>query len=299
MAQETILFAGNGNGESDRIIKKLSLSGYRVSQVESGEEALAICRSEPPGLVLLDADIRDTHAFEVARQLHEAGIPFLYVSNSHTPENINQAAALGAQGYLLKPLDFLHAEPAIRTALERAKEFAELHKSEESLSKALSSSRAISLAVGLTMERYGISADDAFETLRRYSRSSRKKMEAVATALVEYPDEVDLSAHVAAVPVRMLFEMASDPIFVLDMQLNFREVNEAACKHTGYSRSELLRMHPMGFNDEASIRNMPKHAEVLKRDRQATFEAVHIRKDGTRVPVGKCMPELLHMVSRI
>ncbi|MBI4938775.1 MAG: PAS domain S-box protein [Nitrosomonadales bacterium] len=91
--------------------------------------------------------------------------------------------------------------------------------------------------------------------------------------------------RLAADVYRQLFEYAADPIFILDTEGNFIEVNRAACDHVGYSRNELLRMRPEHIDDDASRARIPERMAQLKRERQATFEAVHVHRNGTHIPV--------------
>jgi diguanylate cyclase (GGDEF)-like protein/PAS domain S-box-containing protein len=83
----------------------------------------------------------------------------------------------------------------------------------------------------------------------------------------------------------MLFEHAADPIFVLDIEGNFIGINQAACHHTGYSRDELLQMRPEHLDDEASRKKIPERIAQIRRDHHASFEAVHVRRDGKHIPV--------------
>lgn len=83
----------------------------------------------------------------------------------------------------------------------------------------------------------------------------------------------------------LVFENAADPIFILDISRHFIEVNQAACDHLGYSRDELLRMGPQDIDDPSAQDKIPERFAQLKREGKASFEAVHIRKDGRRVPV--------------
>lgn len=84
---------------------------------------------------------------------------------------------------------------------------------------------------------------------------------------------------------REFFELAADPIFVLDVNGKFVEVNRAACQHTGYSHEELLKMSPSDIDDPEHRQRIPERFAQLQRDREATFEAVHVHRDGRRIPV--------------
>lgn len=84
---------------------------------------------------------------------------------------------------------------------------------------------------------------------------------------------------------REFFELAADPIFVLDIEGKFVEVNQAACKHTGYNRDELLQMTPADIDDQEHQQKIPERFAQLRRDREAIFEAVHVHRSGRRIPV--------------
>lgn len=84
---------------------------------------------------------------------------------------------------------------------------------------------------------------------------------------------------------RQLFENAADPIFILDTEGNFIEVNRAACDHTGYSREELLRMRPEHIDDAATREKIPERMAQIKAERLIAFEGVHVHRDGTPIPV--------------
>lgn len=85
---------------------------------------------------------------------------------------------------------------------------------------------------------------------------------------------------------RLFFEFAPDPIFVLNVETHFFvEVNQAACNHSGYSRSELLNMGPKDIDSPVDQDKIPERIAQLIRDRKATFETIHIHRSGKLIPV--------------
>jgi DNA-binding NarL/FixJ family response regulator len=87
----------------------LERAGYRVSLARSGEEALALSRSERPAVVVLDVKLPGVSGYEVCRQLKDAfgdGFPVIFVSGVRT-EAFDRAAGLlvGADDYLVKPFE--------------------------------------------------------------------------------------------------------------------------------------------------------------------------------------------------
>ena len=72
----------------------------------------------------------------------------------------------------------------------------------------------------------------------------------------------------------------------MDEQLTVVDVNRQACESLGYSREELIGMHPRDFDvglDEAVHRRGSWSAPPPVRS--ITFETRHRRKDGTVFPV--------------
>jgi PAS domain S-box-containing protein len=90
--------------------------------------------------------------------------------------------------------------------------------------------------------------------------------------------------------LRILFNGINDAVFVHEGPENgnpgrFIEVNDPACVRLGYSRSELLTMRPMDIDAPETVPNVPKMMERLYANGYAVWEGIHVRKDGTRIPV--------------
>ncbi len=89
---------------------------------------------------------------------------------------------------------------------------------------------------------------------------------------------------------RYLFQNASDKIFLVKIRDDglpgrFVEVNDAACRSLGYSRKELLSMALRDIEGITGSPNMEKIMKILRKKRRTTFEADHVRKDGSRIKV--------------
>ena len=74
--------------------------------------------------------------------------------------------------------------PAVENALARSRDIGKLRSSEEHLSTALTQSREISIAIGMLMERYAMTAEEAFEMLRAHARGTRSKTTDVAKGVI-------------------------------------------------------------------------------------------------------------------
>ena len=189
--------------EDDRLVlhtlaRGLRDAGYRILEADSGETAMQLCSENHPDLALLDMRLTGMSGIDFAQWLNATlGTPFLFLSAYGDAETVEAAAKLGALGYLVKPLDVPQVLPAIYTALQRAREIQKLHQTELDLSTALKTSRNISIAVGLGMEKFGIGADESFEALRAYCRNKREKMVDVADQIIKGGQGVDLAPYLS------------------------------------------------------------------------------------------------------
>lgn len=86
-----------------------------------------------------------------------------------------------------------------------------------------------------------------------------------------------------------LFNRANDAIFFyeqndLGVPSKFLDVNEAACQRLGYSKQELLSKSPVDIADKEYYDKFDSTFRSILQG-NTTFEWVHIRKDGSKIPV--------------
>lgn len=159
--------------------------GFDVIEAVSGEEAVHLAKEKSPDLAILDVRMPGLSGIETAQRLRrETTVPFIFLSAYGDTDVVKQAAVEGALGYLLKPIDVPQMVPLIEAALARAAEIRALRANEAHLNTALAAGRETSVAVGLLMERKRLTLADAFETLRSYARSQRRKVQDVAGEMV-------------------------------------------------------------------------------------------------------------------
>ena len=176
--------------EDDRLVLAglaagLEERGYLVTKAVSGEQAVQLADSARPDLVLMDICLPDISGIDAARKINGSlGIPIIFLSAFDAEETVREAVRLGGFVYLVKPITIKQLVPAIESVLARAGDLSKLRGSEQNLATALKQSREISVAIGMLMERHGISAEDAFELLRRNARDTRRKAAEVAQDVI-------------------------------------------------------------------------------------------------------------------
>lgn len=85
---------------------------------------------------------------------------------------------------------------------------------------------------------------------------------------------------------RSIIEQATDAMYLADFEGNLLDVNIQACKSTGYSRQEMLRMNISDLDvAHKSNEKLQNFFSVLGANQQLTIESKHKRKDGSTFPV--------------
>ncbi len=185
MAPRSILLV-----DDDRLILAtlsdgLEKDGYSVSTASDGLQALEMVKENSPDLAILDIRMPRMSGIDLAQKFMEQNIPFLALTAYSEKETVETMIDQGALGYIVKPVDVRQLIPAIEAAVERANDLKALRKEKSNLDTALSSERDTSKAIGVIMERYRMTADDAFEYLRRTARSERRKLADVSSEIIQ------------------------------------------------------------------------------------------------------------------
>jgi two-component system, response regulator PdtaR len=163
---------------------------FEVIEAADGASALNACVANQPDLVVIDYEMPGHQGGELASFIvSQTGAPLIFVSSHDERAIIESAIAGGAYAYLVKPVEQNQFMVTIRTALERGREMKALRSQTNKLHRALEAGRAVNLATGLLMGRFGIAQRDAFERLRRQARSTRARLEDVAAQLLQANEE--------------------------------------------------------------------------------------------------------------
>lgn len=102
----------------------LRAHGFVVNEASGGESALALVRSEPPDLVLMDIGLPAMDGVEATRHIKSdprtAGIPVLALTAHALMSERQRAMQAGVDGYLVKPIGVAALIREIERALAQA-----------------------------------------------------------------------------------------------------------------------------------------------------------------------------------
>src|SRR5690349_10212673 len=121
MDENAILVVEDDPNIRDIVEVALRFHGFRVTGVETGDDALAEVDRDPPALIMLDVMLPGIDGFEVCRRLRAAGrhIPVIFLTARDTPTDTVRGLTLGGDDYVTKPFSVEALVARVRAVLRR------------------------------------------------------------------------------------------------------------------------------------------------------------------------------------
>ena len=128
----------------------LSAEGYEVVEARNGREGVQFARTEKPALVLCDITMPEMNGHRVLEALRAdattAHLPFVFLTGWGEREDLRTGMNLGADDYLVKPVEPSDLLTAVSARLRRRKQAG----ATRAASVADATPEALVLALGLT-----------------------------------------------------------------------------------------------------------------------------------------------------
>lgn len=153
-------------------------------EARDGLEAVELAGRLSPDVIVMDVKMPQLDGIEAARRiLVDRSVAIVMLTGFGEDELVERAVEAGVFGFLAKPFGEDDLIPAVRAAIARHTEFAELKLQTLSLYEALEARKVIERAKGILMAKEGLSEDEAFARLRRASQRSGRPMKIIAEAV--------------------------------------------------------------------------------------------------------------------
>jgi DNA-binding response OmpR family regulator len=126
MSQEVhkVLVVDDNQDVRELIVHILSADGFHVYAAVDGENALAILNSNPVDLVLLDVMMPGMSGLDVLREIRTGSnkkireVPVMMITAMSSTDDVDQALAIGANSYVVKPFRGTTIREKVRKILE-------------------------------------------------------------------------------------------------------------------------------------------------------------------------------------
>ena len=103
----------------------LELAGHRVYTAGTGIAALAVLQAQPIDLILTDIGMPQLDGYQLCMRVRAEGswdaIPLMFLSARGSDEDIRYAKSLGADDYLVKPIEPEELLAAVQEGLRQGR----------------------------------------------------------------------------------------------------------------------------------------------------------------------------------
>lgn len=254
-------------------------SGYTTVSARNGADALVFARQALPDLIISDILMPIMDGFTLCRELKKdrklKNIPFIFYTATYTdPKDEEFALNLGADRFLLKPLDITEFISTIKEVLKETKK-KNIRKIEPSSSEEEVILKEYNEALVRKLEDKMVQIERAEKEVRKYNIALLRQ--------IEERKQAEEALRESEIKYRAFFENSMDSILLTSPDGRIFSANPAACSMFGHSEEELIKLGRSAVVDSTDPRVSPMLAE------RALTGKVHgeltcIRKDGTHFP---------------
>lgn len=118
-----ILIVDDNKLERTVLTQYLKNLGYQVESASSGAEALTACSKNSPDVVVSDMMMPEMDGLEFCRRLRATSsgkqLPFIFLSGKNAQQDQMNGLEIGADDYLIKPVNPRELVAKIEALLER------------------------------------------------------------------------------------------------------------------------------------------------------------------------------------
>lgn len=166
----------------------LEAQGIEIMIAKNGTDGISRAKKGQPDLILLDIRMPGMDGYEVCLQLKSdeatREIPIIFMTGLTELDDKLKAFVVGGVDYVTKPFQESELLARVSVHLKMSNLQKELADKNIRLEGALDTGNVVNVAIGVLMERKGITHKDAFEIIRSQARSERRKVSDVANELL-------------------------------------------------------------------------------------------------------------------
>lgn len=152
----------------------------------NGVEAITLCKTLQPDVVLMDVKMPELDGIEAARQIGYAHLtPVVLLTSFSQQDLIDRARESGVYGYLIKPVREDQLVPTLQMAIGRFNDDTMSRQQILDLEKSLEERKIIQKATGILMDLYHISEDEAYQRIRTLSMKRRTSVAEIAQLIIK------------------------------------------------------------------------------------------------------------------
>src|SRR3569832_630803 len=164
----SILIAEDDGATLDLLVRMVEGLGHEAVHADTGCQALELC-TRGLNMALLDYMLPGADGATVAAEMHNLGVPYIFISATGDDAAINRMVDLRPISYIEKPFGLKGIRAAIHAALTQAAE-----------DPRNTLPRLVNQAVGMLMERHHVDNRSAYVMMRTAARRAEMSVFSLA-----------------------------------------------------------------------------------------------------------------------
>ena len=165
----------------------LESANYEViGEAANGVDALALCKSLRPDIVVMDVKMPELDGIEAARQIgYQQLAPVVLLTSYSQQDLIDKARDSGVYGYLIKPIREEQLTPTLEMARGRYEDDVKRRGEMEALEKSLEERKLIQRATGILGAMYTIDEEETYSRIRTLSMKKRMSIGEICQLIIK------------------------------------------------------------------------------------------------------------------
>lgn len=233
------------------LTRALEQNGHHVSNAENGKVAMEMLRAKPYDVLLLDIDMPEMNGFEVLEALLEDEelryLPVIMTSASDELDRVVKCIEMGAEDYLVKPLNPILLRARVNASLEKKR----LRDEQRKLFRTFATPQVAEqlLREGFSLGGKYVTASIMFCDIRSFTTLSEKQEPAEIIELLN--DYFALMFDAITANNGTVNQMQGDGLMAIFGAPAYYENHREQAVNAALEMVELLR----AFNEQRSLQN--------------------------------------------
>lgn len=176
----------------DESIIRLDLStilkdnGYNVvGEAGDGEKAIELALGLKPDLIIMDIKMPRLNGLKSAKIIsNKMDTPIILLTAYSQKEFVDQSKNANVVAYLVKPVSESNLIPAVEVALNQAEKMRKMQKDVTLAEEKIKQRKSVERAKGLLMAAKGITENEAYQRIRKFSMDHQLSMNKTAEKII-------------------------------------------------------------------------------------------------------------------
>ncbi len=164
-----------------------------VGEAYSGRDAVSLCNSLNPDLLIMDIKMPVLDGIQALEQINSTRsvkMPCIFISAYSDDHLIERAKSAGVFNYLVKPVRLEDLRVALNITMQQYQEYIQVIQERDQAKADLKNRKLIERAKGILMDNFDMKEKQAMEFMQKKARDSHKKLNVIAQGIISMDEAI-------------------------------------------------------------------------------------------------------------